>query len=347
MALYVLLPVLVIAFIVVVRKNLQPPDAPDPQHPPKTAPQPDGRAPGADAADDEPERDPPAPAMRGLDAYRHAGLTLPPTLKQRLPEHGSGILVAPELKLILWSYRDREPVPIASMTKMMSLLLVAETVNRRDDVDYDTVTTVSRRAEAVGGSQIWLMAGHRYPLHKLCRAAAVKSANDAMFAAAEAVAPGGDNGRFVALMNRRARRLGMRYARFYNVHGLPTPRGRPDNRASCRGLVLLAVELRRHERVCTWLQTKTSEFVHGNDKVVKIRNTNHDLLTRCPGVDGMKTGYTRKAGFCVTASCRRDGRRLLAIGTGFPDKDRRFLFISGLFAFGFERLPQVLPATAP
>ncbi len=337
-ALWLLLPLVAAALFFVVRHNLATgPSAPDPAA--AVAPAaPDETAPAV------PEKKPEVVRPAGISDYRDLQLTLPRAAadllrKSRPGIECAGILVAPERELVLWSKDADELVPIASMTKMMTTLVAFELIAARDDLSLDTVVAVSRAAQNIGGSEIWLMAGHRYPLRDLLRASVVKSANDAMYAVAERTAPGNDVQQFVVVMNRRARQLGMSKARFRNVHGLPEPDRRDDNRASCRDLVVLALALRRYPEIWEWCKLDMVRFRHNNGKVVDMYNSNRRLLRHCSGVTGLKTGYTKTSGFCVTATCRRGGEQLIAVVTGFKNKNDRYLFVSRLFEWGYARLP--------
>ena len=130
--------------------------------------------------------------------------------------------------------------------------------------------------------------------------------------------------------------MGMRKARFYNVHGLPGRSSKYDNIASCRDLVLLAEELKKDPQIMFWAGMPKTQFVHSNGKVIDLRNTNHALLGKVTGVNGLKTGYTNRAGFCITATAKRGDRELIVVVTGCPDKNIRFQVVRELFEWGFQ-----------
>ena len=290
----------------------------------------------------------PPPRPPGLDNYRQLGLALPPHLESllRLARPGqqvAGILVAPKRETILWAHRDQEVTPIASMTKMMTLLLAMETLAQRSDLTLQSPVRISHNAAHMGGSEVWLAAGSEYTLEALLQATAVKSANDAAYAVAEAVAPQQDVAKFIVLMNRRARQLGLTQARFYNVNGLPGHSPTTENRATCRDMVVLAMALQKYDTVTNWSRIPMLRFAHNNGKVIEMHNSNRDLLLHCPGVTGLKTGFTEAAGFCVTATCEREGEPLIAVVTGFGRKEDRFAFVSKLFDWGYQQPAQAAP----
>ncbi len=284
---------------------------------------------------------PPKPRMPiGIDDYRIVNSPLPHALKPLAAELGAGILVAPQRKLILWGKNDTKTMPIASMTKMMTILVALERMEAEPTLDLKTVIQVTKAAERAGGRRVWLAAGHRYSAETLMKTSLMYSANDASHAVAVGLAPNHDVRKFLVMMNRRARTLGMKRALFFNVHGMPEKR---DNQATPRDLVVLALALQKYPKVSEWSQLRKDRFVHNNGKIVNLKNTNVDLLTRCNGVTGLKTGYTDRAGSCVTATCIRDGEFLIAVTCGFhtkkvgpKGKNKRFTFVSGLLDWGFQ-----------
>ncbi len=271
----------------------------------------------------------------GIDHYQHINGQLPTTLRKKF-SGTAGILVDPARELILWADNDRDIVPIASMTKMMTVLLAVDIIASDPRWDYLSLTRISPATANVGGSQVWLKPGYEYTLESLMKAAMVKSANDACEALAEALAPHGNVKEFIVMMNREARLLGLKNARFYNVHGLPGKTAKTDNQATCRDMAALALIILKHADIMAWSQLKKAAFVHDSTSTIKMVNHNR-LLFSCQGVKGIKTGYIRRAGFCVTAVCERDGRQLIAVATGFPTKNEREAFVSSLFDWGFEQ----------
>ncbi len=278
--------------------------------------------------------------------YRHANATLPSDL-ERMFSGTTALLAIPQQRLILWSRNDDELVPIASMTKMMTALVAHSVITEDAAMSLGTPVRVSAKAAGVGGSQVWLMANQPYIVEDLFRAMLIKSANDAAHALGEAAAPDNDIRKFVQLMNRRARRLGMVRSRFYNVHGLPGNTAEEDNVSTCREILALAEAVMANETIMSWLGTASATFEHPNRKVIDMLNHNR-LLLSCPGVNGLKTGYIRRSGYCVTASCERGGRTVIAIVTGFPRRKERDRFVSNLLAWAFTySLQGAAPSEAP
>jgi serine-type D-Ala-D-Ala carboxypeptidase (penicillin-binding protein 5/6) len=222
---------------------------------------------------------------------------------------------------------DREWIP-ASVVKMMLLLLTQEALEG-GRIAVTDVVTASPRAQAQGGSQVYLTAGETATLQRLLEAVAVGSANDATMAVAEHVF--GSAAAAVAAMNERAALLGMTTTHYVNVTGLPE-RGRPDNRSCARDQALLAREIvLRRPGVLAWTHLTETEFRPG----LRLHCTNA-LLKRCPGVDGLKTGYHGKAHYNLVATAEREGRRLIAVVLGSPSAGLRNRVTARLLERGFQ-----------
>jgi len=224
--------------------------------------------------------------------------------------------------------------PQASLTKLMLAAVVVDKIERGELRLSDSIT-VSKNAQGMGGTQVFLKAGETFTLDELMTAAMVESANDAAYAIAEHV--GGSANGFVALMNRKASELGMADTAFYCVHGLPPPKGGSDNVTTCNDMIRLAREALQHPQILHWTSIEQTTFRHG--KLV-ITNKNR-LVGRVPGVDGLKTGYTRRAGFNIVATGTNGERRLIVVVLGSPESRIRD-------AFAAEKLREhirVQPAT--
>ncbi|MGE5255234.1 MAG: D-alanyl-D-alanine carboxypeptidase family protein [Hyphomicrobiales bacterium] len=211
--------------------------------------------------------------------------------------------------------------PQASLTKLMLAAVVVEKIEQ-GELSLDDRVTVSKKAEGMGGSQVFLKAGEVFSLDELMQAALVESANDAAYAVAEHVA--GSSDEFVQLMNRKALSLGMAHTEFYCVHGLPPSRGGGENVTSCSDMILLAREVLQHPQILAWTSIERTTFRNG---LLVITNTNK-LVGRLPGVDGLKTGYTRKAGFNIVATAKDGERRLIVVVLGSPASRIRDAFAS-------------------
>jgi len=214
--------------------------------------------------------------------------------------------------------------PQASLTKLMLAVVVMDKIERGVLHLGDRVT-ISRKAEGMGGSQVFLKAGEAFTLDELMRAALVESANDAAFAVAEHVA--GSSDEFVKLMNAKARALGMPDTEFHCVHGLPPAKGGADNITTCSDMIRLAREALQHPQILEWTSIEQTTFRSGT---LPISNKNK-LVGRVPGVDGLKTGYTRRAGFNIVATAKTGDRRLIVVVLGSPESRIRNGFAADKF----------------
>jgi len=236
---------------------------------------------------------------------------------------------------VLYAKNAEEPLAPASVTKVMTLMLALEAIQQGKASLADEVVA-SERAASMGGSQVWLEVGERMPLRELLYAIAVGSANDASVAVAEHLA--GSEGAFVEWMNRRARELGMRHTRFANSTGLPPEEtgGAGPHVASAYDLAVLSRQAIRTpgllEMVSAWEFTMRPQ---GLRKPV-LYNFNR-LLKRYPGVDGLKTGMTQQAGYCIAVTAVRDHLRLIAVTMGAPTAQAREQDVRTLLDWGFRR----------
>ena len=239
----------------------------------------------------------------------------------------AGILIDASSGRILWSKSVTMPLQIASMTKMMTVLLAMEAVER-GELTLDTVLTTTLEASKVGGSQIYLKVGETFTLAELLKTIMMVSANDAAHLVAARVA--GSINAFVARMNERARQLGMQQAHFYNVHGLPMRAGR--NTGSALDMAKVAHALLKYPDVLCWSSTWTDTIRSGTFALV-----NHNPLVKTvDGVDGLKTGYYSSAGYSITLTALRNGRRCIAVVIGVPNKQTRNAFGAELLEWGFK-----------
>ncbi len=237
----------------------------------------------------------------------------------------SGILIDINTGKILWSKHSKEKKEIASMTKMMTVLLAIEAVNRGEISLHERIQ-VSKAAAKLGGSQVFLDPKENFSLAELLKTIMIVSANDSAYLVAETI--GGNVGSFVNKMNQRAKQLGMNNTRFLNPHGLPI---RGNGNISCAyDMAILANELLKYPQVVTWASTWIDSIRKG-----KFQLVNHNKLVKtCNGVDGMKTGYYKKAGFCVAATANRQNRRFVAVVIGAKSKTLRNNFVKNLLDWG-------------
>lgn len=219
-----------------------------------------------------------------------------------------------------------EKVPPASITKIMTLLLVTEAL---DDgkITLEDKVTASSEAASKGGSQIWLKEGETMTVHELIKATAVASANDASTALAEYIA--GDEASFVEKMNERAKELGMKNTNFENCSGLDDTA--ESHYSSARDIAIMSRELMKHEIIKNYTTIWMDSLRDGKTELV---NTNR-LIRFYKGATGLKTGTTSKAGYCISATAQRDGMELVAVILGSDNSTDRFEDAKKLLNWGF------------
>lgn len=250
----------------------------------------------------------------------------------------SFICVEPESGIVLMEENADLQRPPASMLKMMLFLLVEEGM-QAGNWNYDRQIQISARAQGMGGTQVYLAQGESWPLKTLVEAMAVASANDASVAVAEGL--WGSVEECLKAMNKRAAELGMTKTTFYSVNGLPPDDGKTFDQTSARDMATLGCELLKHPNILTF--TGMKEFALRPENTAKT-NTNK-LLETMPGCDGLKTGYIRAAGFCLTATAKRDDIRLLAVVMG-SDRTGRFTHTQKILEDGFKLVQRVAPVKA-
>ncbi len=240
----------------------------------------------------------------------------------------SALLIEAETGQVLKAFRQRERVIPASLVKIMTILIALERIKEKSIGMSDTIT-VSRKASRIGGQQVYLKQGEKFSLNELLKAVAISSANDAAYAVAEHVAS--DAEIFTQIMNERAGQLGMTDTNFINVNGLPPERGKPPNKTSARDMAKLAREILKFPIVTKWGKIKHAPFRNG--KFI-LTNTNR-LVGKFRGLDGLKTGSYRKAGYSIVATAKQGNLRLIAIILSSGHPRRRFSEAKRLLAWGF------------
>jgi D-alanyl-D-alanine carboxypeptidase (penicillin-binding protein 5/6) len=249
------------------------------------------------------------------------------------PRYASAIVVEAETGRALFEDRSHLSRAPASTVKTMLELLVMEMVEQGKIKLTDSITT-SAWASKIGGSQVYLKQGEVFPLEEMMKAIAIHSSNDACVAVAEHLA--GTPEGFVEMMNQRAQELGLHNTRFTNVHGLDDDET-AVNVTSARDLALIARELVKHPKVLEWSSKVEDTFRDGK---FTLSNTNH-LVGKFPGLDGLKTGYTRLAGFCLVATARRNDLRLISVVMGSPSNKVRFSESARLLSMIFSQYKKV------
>ncbi|MDT8389311.1 MAG: D-alanyl-D-alanine carboxypeptidase family protein [Lentisphaeria bacterium] len=262
---------------------------------------------------------------------------LPPELMSRQNSCRTGVLIDWEKQEILWRKEAEKAVPIASMTKMMTTLLLVEAIKADPALSLSTQIQVSKAASLIGGSQVYLDPRESLSIDDLLKCVMMFSANDAAYQIAEYLGDGQVSA-FVEKMNSRAKRLGLSKAAFHTPHGLTDPATGRADQATAMELAFLGAKLLQQPDVVKWTSTRLSYIRENSAKFKPFQLVNRNkLITSCPGVNGMKTGYTAKAGFCVTATCERGGRVLIAVVTGCPSSQARNDLVKALFDWGYSQ----------
>ncbi|WP_026487579.1 D-alanyl-D-alanine carboxypeptidase family protein [Caldanaerobius polysaccharolyticus] len=226
---------------------------------------------------------------------------------------------------VLYEYNAHKRLPPASITKIMSMLLFMEAIDS-GRIKVTDMVTASERASSMGGSQVYLAPGEEMSVDDLMKAIAIASGNDATVALAEYIA--GTEEMFVKMMNKKAKELGLKDTHFVNSTGLPAK----DHYTSAYDVAVISRELiTKHPGVLKWTKIYLDTLRKGE---FGLANTNK-LVRFYRGADGIKTGSTNEAGFCLAATALRDGMRLISVVFGAPDSKRRFDEASRLLDYGF------------
>ncbi len=233
---------------------------------------------------------------------------------------------------VLYAKNEQERLPIASVTKIMTSLLVFEALEA-GKISYEEMVTVSDHAASMGGSQVYLEPGEQMSVRDLMKAMMISSANDATVALAEHLA--GSVETFVGMMNNRAAALGMENTAFKNPHGLDE-----EGHYSCaKDVAVMTRELLSHKGVTdfttVWMDTI-------RDGAFGLSNTNK-LIRYYSGATGMKTGFTNAAGFCLSGTAMRDGLHLIAVVLGGESSNERFGTVKKMLDYGFANYSVFTP----
>jgi len=246
------------------------------------------------------------------------------------PKAKSAILLEASTGEILYEYNSHEKLEPASMTKMMSLLLIMEAIES-NVIKWNQMITVSSKASAMGGSQILLETGENMSVDDLVKGISIASGNDAVYALAEAIAGTEEN--FVKMMNDKVKELGLKDTNFKNCHGLDEE----GHYSSAYDMAHIAKELVRHEKILEYSSIYETYLREGTPKKIWLVNTNK-LVRFKEGVDGLKTGYTDGAGFCLTATMKKDDMRVIATAMGEPDANTRNAEVSAMLDYAFAQV---------
>jgi D-alanyl-D-alanine carboxypeptidase (penicillin-binding protein 5/6) len=266
--------------------------------------------------------------------FRPALRSLPPKLEVATAACKTGVVADWRARTLLWAKAETRAVPIASLTKMMTILVVVQDLEGRTDLGLDTPVAVTSEAAKVGGRQVWLDPRETFPLQDILRAALIHSANDAAFLLAQRLA--GSEEAFVKRMQERAAALGLTSFSLNNAHGLPEGPTQRENLGSAIELAYLAGRLLGYPKVVEWSSTRLSYLEPRVDgKKTQLVNTNH-LVSKVAGVNGMKTGFTDKSGYCLATTCERQGRQMVVIVTGCSRGSERDQLVTDLLEWAYS-----------
>lgn len=245
------------------------------------------------------------------------------------PSSKSAILIEASTGEVLYEKNANEKLKPASMTKMMTLLLTFEAIERGDLKLTDEVI-VSINASGMGGSQILLETGEKMTVDNLIKGVAIASGNDAAVALAEKI--GGTEDYFVELMNKRATELGLKNTHFQNAHGIDAE----NHYSTAYDMSVIARELLKHEKITDYTKIYEMYLRENTNRKVWLVNTNK-LVRFYDYIDGLKTGYTRGAGYCITLTGMKNGMRLIAVTMDEPSIESRNRETLGLIDYGFAQ----------
>lgn len=251
-------------------------------------------------------------------------------------EAKAAVLMDAESGEVLFAQNAHKKLPPASVTKVMTMLLILEGCDSGKISLSDTVT-ISERAASMGGSQMYMEPGEQHTVEELLKGVAMVSANDGCVALAEHLA--GSVEMFVEQMNKRAAELGMKDSHFVNTNGLPVA----NHYTSAYDIAVMSRALIAFPQTAQWF-TKWQDTIKvglpGKEKEFGLTNTNK-LIKQYPGAIGIKTGFTQDAGYCLSGAAQRDGTRLIGVILGCKTSNIRFAEIKKMLDYGFSNFESV------
>lgn len=241
----------------------------------------------------------------------------------------SAILIERDTGAVLYEKNAHEKLPPASMTKIMTMLLIMEAIDK-GELSYKEKVRASEYAASMGGSQIFLEPGEEMTVDELLRGIAIGSGNDASVAMAERIA--GSEEAFVEMMNKKAKELGLKNTSFQNATGLPAE----GHYSSAYDMAMMARELLKYEDITKYTGMYEDYLRENTDKKFWLVNTNR-LVKFYPGVDGLKTGFTSEAKYCLTATAKKNGMRVIAVVFGASTPKERNAQITKMLDYAFSQ----------
>ncbi len=237
----------------------------------------------------------------------------------------AAILIDADTGTVMFEKNSHEELPLASITKVMSMLLIMEAIDS-GKITYEDMVPVSEHSYNMGGSQVYLKPGEEFSVLDMLKAVAIHSANDAVVALAEKIS--GSEEIFVSAMNDKAKQLGMNNTNFLDCNGLTDD----GHYSSASDIAKMSAELiHKHPKILEITKIWQDKFRNGQ---FSLDNTNR-LIHTYNGATGLKTGFTTKAGYCLSASADRNNMKLIAVVLGEPDSDTRFSEAKKLLDYGY------------
>ncbi|CAN7338915.1 D-alanyl-D-alanine carboxypeptidase family protein [Rossellomorea sp. LjRoot5] len=241
----------------------------------------------------------------------------------------SAILIERDTGAVLYEKNSHEKLAPASMTKIMTMTLIMEALEK-GQIKWDDKVRASEYAASMGGSQIFLEPGESMSVEEMLKGIAIGSANDASVAMAEHIA--GSEEAFVEKMNKKVKELGLKETNFKNPTGLPSK----DHYSSAHDMSMMAKELLKYDGITKFTGSYESYLREGSDKKFWLVNTNK-LVRFYDGVDGLKTGFTNEAKYCLTATAKKDNMRVIAVVFGAPTPKERNNEVSKMLDYAFNQ----------
>lgn len=248
---------------------------------------------------------------------------------QLADESSSAILIERDTGKILYEKNSNEKLPPASMTKIMTMLLIMEALDE-GRLKFDEKVRTSEYAASMGGSQIFLEPGEEMTVEEMLKGIAIGSGNDASVAMAERLA--GSEEEFVKMMNAKVKELGLKNTAFKNPTGLSIT----DHYSTAHDMALMAKELLKYEKITQFTGKYEDYLREDSENKFWLVNTNR-LVRFYPGVDGLKTGFTNEAKYCLTATAQKDGMRVIAVVFGAPTSKSRNAQVTKMLDYAFSQ----------
>jgi D-alanyl-D-alanine carboxypeptidase (penicillin-binding protein 5/6) len=245
------------------------------------------------------------------------------------PNAGSAVLMDADTGTIILNKNMDVKLPPASITKVMTMLLIMEALEQ-GKIKMDEKVSTSEYAASMGGSQIFLQAGEEMTVQEMLKGIAMASGNDASVAMAEKLAGSEEN--FVQMMNERAQQLGMKNTNFVNCNGLPAA----NHYTSAHDIAIMSQELLKHGDITKFTGVYQDYLRKDSENPFWLVNTNK-LVRFYSGADGLKTGYTAEAKFCLAATAKRGNLRVIAVVMGEPNTKTRNAEVTKLFDYAFSQ----------